>query len=242
MQIKIPSNLSFNEAATLGVGITTVGQALYQSLQLPQPTAPASTPIPLLIYGGSTATGSLAIQFAKLSGLKVLVTCSPKNYDYVKSLGADEVFDYRDPECSAKIKASTNDNLKHVFDCISEGDSTAISVKAMSSSGGAYSALLSVDPSKISSINDKVQSKATLGYTVVGEEFMFGPTKFEAQPKDFAFGKEFWQLARGLLEEGKVKVHAVSVNEGGEGLEGILKGLQSMREGKVSGKKLVYTL
>lgn len=227
----------------MGVGITTVGQGLYQSLQLPQPSSPSSTPIPLLIYGGSTATGSLAIQFAKLSGLKVLVTCSPRNFAYVKSLGADEAFDYSDAECSAKIKAATADGLKHVFDCISEGESTAISVKAMSSSaGGIYSTLLPIDPAKVSSINDKVQMKSTLGYTVVGEEFMFGPTKFEAKPDDYAFGKKFWALARDLLAEGKVKVHAVSVNEGGEGLEGVLKGMQSMREGKVSGKKLVYTL
>ena len=53
------------EAATLGVGITTVGQGLYQSLQIPWPGSPAKEPFPLLIYGGSTATGSLAIQFAK---------------------------------------------------------------------------------------------------------------------------------------------------------------------------------
>ena len=45
---------------------TTVGQALYQSLKLPLPMHPAEHPLPLLIYGGSTATGTLAVQFAKL--------------------------------------------------------------------------------------------------------------------------------------------------------------------------------
>jgi NADPH:quinone reductase-like Zn-dependent oxidoreductase len=88
IQIQVPENLSFEEAATLGVGITTVGQGLYQSLQLPLPNKPTTKKTYLLIYGGSTATGSLAIQYAKLSGLTVAVTCSPKNFDYVKSLGA----------------------------------------------------------------------------------------------------------------------------------------------------------
>lgn len=66
LQIKIPENLSFEEASTLGVGISTVGQGLYQSLGLPLPDHPSKEKTPLLIYGGSTATGTLAIQYAKL--------------------------------------------------------------------------------------------------------------------------------------------------------------------------------
>lgn len=66
VQMKVPDNLSTVDAATLGVGVTTVGQALYSSLKLPLPTEPSKEQIPLLIYGGSTATGSLAIQYAKL--------------------------------------------------------------------------------------------------------------------------------------------------------------------------------
>ncbi len=65
-QIHTPDNISDEEAATLGVGITTVGQGLYQSLKLPLPTQPAKEKFPVLVYGGSTATGSLAIQYAKL--------------------------------------------------------------------------------------------------------------------------------------------------------------------------------
>ena len=64
--IKIPDSLSFEDAATLGVGLSTTAQALYQDLKLPLPTSPATEKTYLLIYGGSTATGTLAIQFAKL--------------------------------------------------------------------------------------------------------------------------------------------------------------------------------
>jgi NADPH:quinone reductase-like Zn-dependent oxidoreductase len=63
----IPEHMSFEEAATLGVGITTVGQTLYMTLGLPLPgEKPLEGETFLLIYGGSTATGTLAIQFAKL--------------------------------------------------------------------------------------------------------------------------------------------------------------------------------
>jgi NADPH:quinone reductase-like Zn-dependent oxidoreductase len=64
---KIPETLSFEETATLGVGITTVGQALYMTMKLPLPNEKPIEGAPfILIYGGSTATGTLAIQFAKL--------------------------------------------------------------------------------------------------------------------------------------------------------------------------------
>jgi len=94
----------------------------------------------------------------------------------------------------------------------------------------------------VSKINPKVQMKHTLGYTVVGEYFKFGPQEVQAKPEDFEFGKMFWELSRGLLEQGKLKVHRPSVNKYGKGLEGVLKGMDNMRQGKVSGEKLVFTL
>jgi aspyridone synthetase trans-acting enoyl reductase len=64
--VKIPQEMSFEDAATIGVGITTAGLALYQSLGLPMPDKPSSKPFHVLVYGGSTATGTIAIQLLKL--------------------------------------------------------------------------------------------------------------------------------------------------------------------------------
>lgn len=76
------------------MGITTVGQALCQSLNFPLPQSETTIYDYLLIYAGSTATGSLAIQFARLSGLHVIVTGSTRNFECVKSFGAGTAFDY----------------------------------------------------------------------------------------------------------------------------------------------------
>jgi NADPH:quinone reductase-like Zn-dependent oxidoreductase len=141
VQCKVPDNISDEEASTLGVGVTTVGQGLYQSLGLPLPGSEKASE-PLLVYGGSTATGSLAIQFAVLSGCQVITTCSPRNFAFVKKLGAVEAFDYKDPACARKIKEYTNDKLTRVLDCISEGKSPEISSQAVSSQGGQVSYLL----------------------------------------------------------------------------------------------------
>ncbi|KAI1213383.1 oxidoreductase-like protein [Annulohypoxylon truncatum] len=235
LAIKVPDNLPMEEAATLGVGVTTAGQGLYQSLGLPWPNAPAEKPFPILIYGGSTATGTLAIQYAKLSGLQVVTTCSPRNFDLVKSLGADHVFDYNSPTAGADILKVTNGEIAHVFDCISEGNSPAISAEAIGPKGGKYSALLQVD-----SPRKDVTSAMTLGYLAVGESFSKLGMEFKATAEDHEFASKFWSVTEDLFAQGKLKAHPVSLREGG--LDGILDGLEELRQGKVSGKKLVYKI
>lgn len=67
VQIKIPDSLSFEDASTMTLGVTTVQQGLYQkALKLNLPTDPVKEKTFVLIYGGSTATGALGVQFAKL--------------------------------------------------------------------------------------------------------------------------------------------------------------------------------
>jgi NADPH:quinone reductase-like Zn-dependent oxidoreductase len=235
IQMRIPDNLSFQEAATLGVGITTVGQALYQSLKLALPTEPLTTPEPILIYGGSTATGALAIQFAQLSGYTVLTTCSPDNFGLVRRLGADKTFDYKDPSSAAAIRACTNNKLKLVLDTISVEASAQYCDAALSSEGGEYSALLAVGIER-----DNVNDRWTLAYTAIGEEFIFGNTPMVAKPEDKDFAAQFCELAEQLLAAGKIKVHTVKVNP--DGLKGVLEGLQLLKADKVSGEKLVYNI
>lgn len=69
VQMRKPTNLSYAKAATISLGAITVGQGLYQkSLRLNLPTDPTTTQDYVLIYGGGTSVGGLAIQFAKLYG------------------------------------------------------------------------------------------------------------------------------------------------------------------------------
>ncbi|MCJ1268819.1 hypothetical protein MMC22_008707 [Lobaria immixta] len=124
LQLKIPGQFSPEEATALGVGVSTVGQGFYKSLRLPLPDQRCEKAFPVLIYGASTATGTLAVQYAKLSGLQVMATCSLADVDLVKSLGADFVFDHDSESCASEIRQASHDSLQHVFDCIST-DATA---------------------------------------------------------------------------------------------------------------------
>jgi NADPH:quinone reductase-like Zn-dependent oxidoreductase len=67
MLAPMPKNATFEEAATFGVAVTSVEQAMYMIMGLPLPGEKPLDGAPfILIYGGSTATGTLAIQYAKL--------------------------------------------------------------------------------------------------------------------------------------------------------------------------------
>jgi NADPH:quinone reductase-like Zn-dependent oxidoreductase len=52
-------------------------------------------PRTIIITGGASSVGSNAVQLAVSAGYGVISTSSPSNFDYVKSLGATHVFDYR---------------------------------------------------------------------------------------------------------------------------------------------------
>jgi NADPH:quinone reductase-like Zn-dependent oxidoreductase len=65
--MKLPDGMSFEEGASIGSGIGTIGLALFRSLEVPgYPEEPAITPKYVLVYGGSSATGTMAIQLLKL--------------------------------------------------------------------------------------------------------------------------------------------------------------------------------
>ncbi|KAL8778887.1 MAG: hypothetical protein Q9213_007202 [Squamulea squamosa] len=120
----IPDSLSFERAAVLPVGIGTAAVGLYQEgfLHLQQPSI-SSKPNgqTLLVWGGASSVGSNAIQLAIASGYQVATTASSKNFEYVKKLGASQVFDYTKPTVIDEI-ASALDG-KHnagVFDAINE--------------------------------------------------------------------------------------------------------------------------
>lgn len=106
---KMPSNQTFEDAATWGSATVTNILGLWQKLDLPTPSQPAKEKFPLLVYGGSSAMGMIAIQLARLAGLYVITTASERNLELLKrEYGADAVFNYNDPDCAALIRQETS--------------------------------------------------------------------------------------------------------------------------------------
>jgi NADPH:quinone reductase-like Zn-dependent oxidoreductase len=163
--VPIPESWSFEDASQLGLTPFTALQALYESLQgLPTPEAPTADATPILIYGGSTSVGLFAIQFAKLSGMHVVTTASPANFALVKSFGADEVFDYKNPEVSKQIRDATQGKLKYAVDCVSTEATVRIVVDALSEEGGDVGVVL-----QVGSPQKNVKATFSLVYEWIGK-------------------------------------------------------------------------
>ncbi|KAF4341584.1 toxD [Fusarium beomiforme] len=235
IQMKVPDNMSDEEAATQGVALITMGVGLYQTLHLPLPDASPKEPFPFFIYGGSTAMGISAIQLAKLSGATVITTSSPANADYLKSLGADHVLDYKSKTLVEDVLRLADGPLLHVFDTHPNNTSTVIAAAILRQSPDAkYVSLNPGFEKEVKRLNPFVDARYILAYSAFGDPWMYENELFEAVPSDFTFQKKFVRVAERLFKEGLVKAPRVFLNRGGSGLEGILKGLVELREKRIT--------
>jgi NADPH:quinone reductase-like Zn-dependent oxidoreductase len=101
-----PKTISHVDAASLPLAGITAWEVLVTTAQLARRQR-------VLIHAGSGGVGSLAVQLAKSLGAHVIATTSGRNVAFVKSLGADEVIDYRAQSFEAAVA-----DVDVVFDTI----------------------------------------------------------------------------------------------------------------------------
>jgi NADPH:quinone reductase-like Zn-dependent oxidoreductase len=225
MASPIPSSLSYESAAVLPLAVSTAACGLFQkdhlALQYPS-ISPKPTGKALLIWGGSSSVGSNAIQLAIAAGYEVITTASPKNFDYVKKLGANQVFDYH-----------SNTIVDELIDAF-KGKTIAGALAVASESGEACVEV--VDKSngdKFVSMATPVPDNLPSG---VGAKFIFA-----SDIKDNEVSKAVYvEFLPKALAEGKY-IAAPDPQVVGKGLQYIQTGLDLQKKG-VSAKKVVVSL
>jgi NADPH:quinone reductase-like Zn-dependent oxidoreductase len=85
--VRKPANLTFEQAASVGVSAST-------ALQLLRDDGRVQPGQRVLINGASGGVGTFAVQIAKAFGAEVTGVCSARNVELVRSIGADHVVDY----------------------------------------------------------------------------------------------------------------------------------------------------
>jgi NADPH:quinone reductase-like Zn-dependent oxidoreductase len=102
-----PSNLSFEEAASVPVASQTAWQGIFTHGHLQKGQT-------ILIHGGAGAVGAYAVQLASHAGATVIATASGDDEAYLNSIGASLVIDYR----VAQFEKVLREKVDVVFDLI----------------------------------------------------------------------------------------------------------------------------
>ncbi|KAL0941606.1 zinc-binding dehydrogenase family [Colletotrichum truncatum] len=240
--LKIPQGMTFQKAAGLGgTGLATLGMALFKALALPgTPEQPAEKPRMVLVHGGSSSVGAkrMTVKISRTGHIPI-ATCSPKNFDLVRKYGAERVFDYNDSECSLMIKKYTYNTLAYVLDPFTDAKSIALCYGAMGRAGGRY-ACLEMYPDYVLE-RKSVKVEFVMGPALLGHRLGldFGYER-EEDPGMRAFGVRWYRSLQMLLDQEMLKPHPLRIIEGR--FEGILRGVNILKNKEVSGEKLIVTL
>lgn len=188
----------------------------------------------------------------------MVTTCSEQNVSWMRSLGADEIVDYKQPDAVQRVVECVQKNgLYTILDCIGKESTAEFCSKCFTPPQDeacqpeyVYAPLMPLSkefptatslPSSVT-----VQNRWKFVYTCFGKRFttlMDHPAingTWQPSVEDKAFMIDFYRRFETILASGKISFMPQEVRLGG--LQTILSGVSDVRAGKVYGKKLVYPI
>src|SRR6202521_1171123 len=127
--VRKPSNLSFEEAASVPVASQTAWQGIFTYGHLEKGQT-------ILMHGGAGAVGAYAVQLASHAGATVIATASGDDEAYLNSIGASRVIDYREAQFDKVLR----EKVDVVFDLVG-GDAQNRSFLVLKEGGHLVSAV-----------------------------------------------------------------------------------------------------
>ena len=250
----IPSSMPYANACVLPLCLSTAACGLfmkdYLALQYPTPTgSPKPIGQTLLVWGGSTSLGSNAIQLAVAAGYEVITTASPRNFDYVRRLGATKVFDYRSKTVIEDIVGALRNKQSAGAIAIGNGSSEACIDILAASKGRKFVAQASVTmPDEMpSSTMGMVSTLLSMGWSGVSVTIKSKVKRVDAK---LVWGSDLManEIGRVIYEDhlpaalaGRKYIAAPEPQIVGKGLEYVQEALDVSQRG-VSAKKVIVSL
>ncbi|TGO56292.1 hypothetical protein BOTNAR_0226g00040 [Botryotinia narcissicola] len=230
--MKLPDEITFEEAATIPLLATTAALSLFRRQHSPPPWPPraASMPLPLNIYGASSSLGTFAIKLVRASNIHLIIAIAGSSSSHLHSLldpsSGDKLIDYRlGTEQMIKATKVVLGSLEchHALDAIS--------------SNGTWI--------PISHITTKEQFMVV--YTMVGTAHMGVYKSYmvkQAFYREFVKGDPEWVLCSlstymsQMLADGRLTGRPFELIDGG--LTGVGEGLKRLQGGQARGIRNVY--
>ncbi|KAL4920836.1 hypothetical protein BDW62DRAFT_164760 [Aspergillus aurantiobrunneus] len=209
----LPEGVSIDDAACLGVAVRTAYQSLKHYIKTPG--------CKVFINGGSGGCGVFAVQFAKMLGAHVTVTCSGRNTELVRSLGADEVIDYTAVDVTETLKAK-GPVFDHVIDHIGIPDNLYAEAHHFLKPGGVW---VQVGSGSIMTAVWRTITPRFLG----GGRRRFVPLMLQNSKEDLV-------AVGGYLAEKKIRIVVDEVF----GFEGVVEAYRKLGSGRTRGKIIVH--
>lgn len=226
---KLPSSVTLEDGATTILNLAAITSALHVHLGLDLPSLsgePSSTGKKILIYGGTSSCGGLAIKYATTAGYEVVTTSSPKHQAYVESLKPSYIIDHTQTPDAVVAEIAAKGPYHAIFDSIGTPPVTNLLFDYLGSLGGG-------------SYNTIIPPLGGEKPTPSGVERKFAPYSWafeEPQREELAHWFYEKYVPQGL-EKGLIVATRPQVIEGG--LEKVQYALDMMDQSQVSGHKLI---
>ncbi|KAJ5280476.1 alcohol dehydrogenase [Penicillium angulare] len=226
--VKLNAHTPLHEGCGVMANLATVVAALSICMNLGYPPVNARANRNgkrILIYGGSSSVGGLAVQYAVDAGYEVLTTSSPSNWSLVQRRGASCIIDHTRPKEEILESIKEHGPYDGIFDAIGSSEVTLLLGEFfLASNGGTF---WSTSPTPVDKDLPKNVRKQWASYSDVLVE--------EGANKE----AKMWYLHEYLpesLSSGRVFSNPSDIVTGGLG--SVQNVLDSFMDGKISGKKV----
>src|SRR5919201_6215995 len=137
----MPASANFQEAAGLVISAGTAYEGLVDRGRLQAGET-------VLITAAAGGVGSAAVQIAVARGARVLGMASPANHDYLRGLGASQLFDYHAADWVQQVRATVPGGVDVLLDCAG-GQTRDEAIGAVRDGGRAYFIVLQSAPPQL---------------------------------------------------------------------------------------------
>ncbi|CAL1716449.1 unnamed protein product [Somion occarium] len=243
---KIPSNVPIQEAVSVPDNFVTAYWSLFGNLKLPAPSelptksSPFEAATPIVIWGAGGSVGQYALQVLHLAGYtNVIGIASSSHHEFLRSLGAAVIFDYKSKDVSEQVLRAAGGPVKYVFDTISDEQNSLSHISEFVVEGSQVAYLLPVRSGGYGSVQG-VKSQTDISFPAGVELFPVRTAYYHTNEK---FKNELQpKILPPLLSSGLIKPNRIREIQGATLVDRVKEAFDILRKGQVNGEKLVVRI